>query len=444
MISKGKKIKIAILLIIVATLMFSTIWIMRAKATEDSEDTFQGSYTIEYLIENYNLVTRNNVAEMSDVIGPILVGGNIESTLYHSKITNNISSYVKGKILNGGNITPNDGYTPTFYVGTVNDVKDNEINGFSSYLVDGNGQKIVETDTYIDFDLLYNNISAQSRNLAEGTIVKPDDNGKIEIKVGETVTIESLDEVSKINIVGDMNSSNLTLINIKQSGNVNLPVIEINGANAITSGSSSAGTAIVWNLPNASKVKNLNHPLVGHLIAPNADFESNDTNYAGCFIVKSLTGRIEGHYYPYNAGTLPNEETTEPDEDEKDENNTIDPDDKNETTDNNTIDPDDKNETTDNNTIDSDNRNNTTEPENETEDPVDRNNTENDVEDPVDRNTSKNNTTNKVDNTISKTKLPQTGSELDEGIIRIGILVALAIIFGIKYVKHNNKFDANK
>ena len=58
------------------------------------------------------------------------------------------------------------------------------------------------------------------------------------------------------------------------------------------------------NQPNANYIKLApNAPFAGHLIAPNADVETEETQLAGCMIVNSLyaEGGSEAHFYPLTA-----------------------------------------------------------------------------------------------------------------------------------------------
>ncbi len=459
MYGRSKNIKIAILLVILLALTFSTAFIMIIKATEDkSSEKFKGSYTIEYLIKNYNLVTLDSVSKAEHIVGPILVGGNINSKLYHSQVTRNISSYIKGKILAGGNVAPTDGNTPTLYLGTGKDVVITEHGGTT---VNGEwytNNPVVITDSYLDFEKLFGSLRNQSRNLISGKTVKPDKEGTLTVKIGEEVTIEKLADVKKINIQGSASSTDLTLINIIESGTITLPILNVNGSEMSTQGSDVHGTAIVWNFPNATNITMSDHATIGHIVAPNADITAPDTNYAGCMIAKSLSGHIEGHYYIYNDGTIPKKDKPkEPEGNNTVGNNTV----GNNTVGNNTV----GNNTVGNNTVGNNTvgnnivenktekpKNNTTKPKNNTTKPK-NNTTGNNTEDgdvlgaSRDKNKiKKNNTTtnNSKDNTTSNSKLPQTGKKISKEAVLGCVMVILAILFGIKYIRNKNKLDANK
>ena len=499
---KSKTVKLSVMLILMIALMFSTAFMMIIKATEDTDkgknDKYKGAYTIEYLIQHFNLVTLGDVSQAQHIVGPVLIGGNINSDLNHSQQTGDTSSYVKGTI-KGGNVSNNQEKKPTLYLGTAANAKVDE-NGGGTTINNGQwytGNPTVITDDYLDFNLLFDKIKIQSKKLVSGDKAKKNDKNEIEIKIGSTVTIDSLDGISNIKMTGEESSSTFTLINITASGTVTMPQLWINEQQAHSDEKSDTGNAIVWNFPNATKVKMANSPFVGHLVAPNADIDAPDTNYAGCLIAKSLDGHIEGHFYTYSGINLPLKEIQK--EEPKDKNNTT----GNSTTasKNNTTKP--KNNTTGNSTTAS--KNNTTKPKNNTtgnSTTASKNNTtkpknnttgnsttasKNNTTKPKNNTTgnsitaSKNNTTknnvavasknktnktntskgedgmvlgaeweknntskNKTDKTTANGKLPQTGDEFSQKIVLAVVMITLVVAFGVKYIKHKNELDANK
>ena len=312
MIGKSKKAKLSVMLILMIVLMFSTAFMMIIKATEDTEDgkeaKFDGEYTIEYLIKHFNLVTLNDVSQVEHIVGPVLIGGNVKcNNLCHSQKTGGTSSYIKGKI-DGGNVSCNDDKKPTLYLGTKSGAKVSE-NGGGTTINNGTwyaSNPTVITDNYINFDTLFNEIKSQSKSIVSGKkVTKRSDNNEIEINIGDTVIIESLDGVSNIRMTGDNNTDKITLINITATGTVSLPQLWINGNQATSTESDANGNAIIWNFPNATTIKMSDSASVGHIVAPNADIKAQRTNYAGCLIGKSLDGPIEGHFYTYSGTKIP-------------------------------------------------------------------------------------------------------------------------------------------
>ena len=515
---KGKTIKLSVMLILMIALMFSTAFMMIIKATEDTKDgedaKYDGQYTIQYLISHYNLVTLNDVDKVEHIVGPVLIGGNIKTKLYHSQVTRNVSSYVKGTIAKDGNVNPTDHTSPTLYLGTKANAKVNE-GGKGANVNDQwyTNNPTVITDTYLDFNKLFDSIRNQSKNLEVGEKAKVKEDKAIDIKIGKTVTISDLKDVTYINLIGDVSDNKTTLINISGTGTVTMPELRINGEQAHSDEQSSTGNAIVWNFPNATNIKMASSPFVGHIVAPSADIEAPDTNFAGCMITKSLSGHIEGHFYTYSGTKIPLNEVPkeEPKEEPKDKNNTTAS--KNNTTGNsttasknNTTKPSNnttgnsttesknnttkpKNNTTGNSTTESKNnttkpknnttgnsttesKNNTTKPKNNTtgnSTTASKNNTTKTKNNTTKKNVAvankanktntsknedgmvlgaeweKNNTSkNKTDKTTADGKLPQTGDEFSQKIVLGVVMIALVVVFGVKYVKHKNELDANK
>ena len=507
---KSKTIKLSVMLILMIALMFSTAFMMIIKATEDTEKTeekdakYNGEYTIEYLIKHFNLVTFGDVSQAEHIVGPVLIGGNINSNLNHSQHTGGISSYVKGKIT-GGNVSCNETPKPTLHLGKNSGA---EISEYGSVNVNNTwytSNPTVITDDYLNFDTLFSTVRTQSQNLSTiGEKAKIDDDGKVQIKIGDRIIIENLEKVTVIDIEGNRQSNQLTLINIKDSGNIKMPDVHINGQQTSTDDTDATGNSIVWNIPNATSVQMADSPSIGHIVAPNAKVKTGNSNYAGCMIAKSLDGHIEGHYWLYNGINLPLKEI--PKEEPKDKNNTT----QNNTTKpsnnttgnntttskNNTTKP--KNNTTGNNTTASKNnttkpknnttgnsttasKNNTTKPKNNTtgnSTTASKNNTtkpknnttksknnttKNNVAVASKNKTNKNNTSkgedgmvlgaeweknntskNKTDKTTANGKLPQTGDEFSQKIVLTVAMIALVVVFGVKYIKHKNELDANK
>ena len=489
---KGKTIKLSVMLILMIALMFSTAFMMIIKATEDTdkekEAKFDGDYTIEYLIRHFNLVTFKDVSRVEHIVGPVLIGGEVKDKLYHSQETGNISSYIKGKIAPKGNVSPRDNNKPTLYLGTKSGATILENGGANVADEWYTSNPTVLTDDYLDFDILFNQIKNQSKSLVSGKEVTKNEKNEIEVQMGDAVIIENLEDVSGIRLIGEEDSNKLTLINITTKGSVSLPQLWINDSQAKSGESDQNGTAIVWNLPNATAIKMADSASVGHIIAPSADIEAPETNFAGCMIANSLDGHIEGHFYAYRGIALPLKEI--PKEEPKDKNNTT----QNNTTKpsnnttgnnttaskNNTTKP--KNNTTGNNTMAS--KNNTTKPKNNTtgnSTTASKNNTTKPKNNTTGNSTtaSKNNTTknnvavanktnktntsknedgmvlgaeweknntskNKTDKTTADGKLPQTGDEFSQKIVLGVVMIALVVVFGVKYVKHKNELDANK
>ena len=180
------------------------------------------------------------------------------------------------------------------------------------------------TENYINYNRLYNNIVKEQNSIEEGSKVTSKD-GVVHVKVGGIYTIEDISDVNEIMFEKfDENKDKLTIITIKNAGNINFPLIskdtgdykgiptnDYYGKTVANQEYEMGGLLpdeyhgnIVFNVPNANYIKLApNAPFAGHLIAPNADVETEETQLAGCMIVNSLyaEGGSEAHFYPLTA-----------------------------------------------------------------------------------------------------------------------------------------------
>ena len=181
-------------------------------------------------------------------------------------------------------------------------------------------------DNYINFDRLYNNIVAEQSGIEAGKTLTANSDGILHIPTGGTYTIEDISNVKEIVFDNfEKNEDELTIITIKNGGDINFPLVSKDGngykgivtndyfgkeqanhlyeLDTFLSEDSYYGN-IVWNLPNADYIKLAeNAPFAGHMIAPNADVETPELHFAGCFIVNSIygEGNTEAHFYPINS-----------------------------------------------------------------------------------------------------------------------------------------------
>ena len=180
-------------------------------------------------------------------------------------------------------------------------------------------------DNYINFDRLYNNVVAEQKGIEEGDKIKAS-NGVAHIPIGGNYVIDDISDINKIVFDNfEENKDVITIVTIKNSGDINFP--EINKDKGYYKGivtndyyGKKQATHlyerdtfvtedgyygnIIFNVPNATYIKlKENVPFAGHLIAPNADVETEETHFAGCFIVNSIygEGNTEAHFYPLTA-----------------------------------------------------------------------------------------------------------------------------------------------
>ena len=305
------------------------------KAPED-KDTFLengGTYdvgsTLQYLFEHFQIVTKGNTVLDTHCMGSILVGGDLtgngsgfaDALNSAEKISSYIQGSVAGFIGTSGSRCDNHDLAP-LYLGSSNliegvDRPNNSeeriyyVNGRAYYTQkDGTGKQanpVYTADNYVDWDKLYDTIKKESEMLKkQGETGRPtvsDEGRTLTVTAGQYITIESLQGVETINIVGDSSVAQNTIINILDGGNVKLPTLLINGKQADVSEEGS-GTALVWNLPNAANVELPSMNWMGHVVAPDAKIEQEGGNYNGALIGQEVKTNAEGHKYWYNGGKL--------------------------------------------------------------------------------------------------------------------------------------------
>lgn len=226
---------------------------------------YTGDYTIEAMINQYNVVTlgqeqihekipeytyteaQGNVRNFSHIVGPVLIEGEIGKvgTQDYEALTAiqrvfGVSPYIKGRIrAHVNDFSSQDGTKPTLYFGSANE----DLFAYPDWASEGNmptwwygsqynsglsyfsNHSFEIIDDYIDFKKLYDNIKSQQHQLKKGTVVTPEyvdySGGKNVIKItyGEYYTIESLDGVDAIVFYGfDENQDNTTVINLLDAG----------------------------------------------------------------------------------------------------------------------------------------------------------------------------------------------------------------------------------
>ena len=338
------------------------------KETKDyADDYYDRDYSISDLLKNYSLITlgKNQIDSKSKLLefgntpgsiklfhitGQALISGDIYGKVYENEpdsyygnlpkydITafdlesNEVTeSFIKGNaysIINGDKyintvIQPwdnmaNDNYGYEYrknnlFIGSSN--RESNLNGI------GPGTLTNYLDNYINFDRLYDNIISEQSAIDEGTSIKKD--GKVaHVKVGGVYNIDNINDLDEIVFDNfDEEKDKLTIITIKNSGDISFPLISKDTGNykgIVTNDYYGKTEAthfyeqdtfvqdsyhgnIIWNVPNATYIKlKENAPFAGHLIAPNADVDTPELHFAGCFIVNSIygEGNTEAHFYP--------------------------------------------------------------------------------------------------------------------------------------------------
>ena len=270
-----------------------------------TNNTFGTDYSLEYLLNQFNVVSFGDVEMNTHCMGAVLIKGDYSGigSGFSDSANVNTPSYIGGYVSYDGSCNSRNKHDKIpLYVGTSNTVSDNgkTLNGKVNFNQEG---QIYTTDSYVDWSALKSAVTATSVQLTDYSAETYDITGDwqtIEINTGSNVTLNTHGRRVFINIKGS--STAATVINILDSGTVsNFPKIT-----NLTAKEDESGIPIVFNLPNASAVNidSISTPVFGHVIAPNAEINMPTGNYNGCFIGNGMTVGGEGHRWPYDGGSL--------------------------------------------------------------------------------------------------------------------------------------------
>ena len=270
-----------------------------------TNNTFGTDYSLEYLLNQFNVVSFGDVEMNTHCMGAVLIKGDYSGigSGFSDSANVNTPSYIGGYVSYSGPCNSRNKHDKIpLYVGTSNTVSDNgkTLNGKVNFNQEG---QIYTTDSYVDWSALKSAVTATSAQLANYSAETYDITGDwqtIEINTGSNVTLNTHGRRVFINIKGS--STAATVINILDSGTVsNFPKIT-----NLTAKEDESGIPIAFNLPNASAVNidSISTPVFGHVIAPNAEINMPTGNYNGCFIGNGMSIGGEGHRWPYDGGSL--------------------------------------------------------------------------------------------------------------------------------------------
>lgn len=270
-----------------------------------TNNTFGTDYSLEYLLNQFNVVSFGDVEMNTHCMGAVLIKGDYSGigSGFSDSANVNTPSYIGGYVSYDGPCNSRNKHDKIpLYVGTSNTVSDNgkTLNGKVNFNQEG---QIYTTDSYVDWSALKSAVTATSAQLANYSAETYDITGDwqtIEINTGSNVTLNTRGRRVFINIKGS--STAATVINILDSGTVsNFPKIT-----NLTAKEDESGIPIAFNLPNASAVNidSISTPVFGHVIAPNAEINMPTGNYNGCFIGNGMSIEGEGHRWPYDGGSL--------------------------------------------------------------------------------------------------------------------------------------------
>jgi len=277
-------------------------------------DYGMGYHLKDFLGSGYNVIAFNNAHLNTHVVGALLVQNVYSGEASNSGFADGENlppSYIKGRLeaTNSRYNSRNKNNNAPLYVGSSNTVtvsgNNYAVNGLSAGN-DGSGTSaIYVSDHFFNFNEAYRVVKADQQTMLSRSsgVVKPDRNGGVTVNVGENVTLESLDNVQYIDIVGNMEDAINVTINVTASGYVKMPEMRINGRQQAAQEQDASGTSIVWNFPNATTVVLPTLNWFGHVIAPDALVTQEWGNYNGTIICYNIFSSGEGHVHPYNAET---------------------------------------------------------------------------------------------------------------------------------------------
>ena len=281
----------------------------------------QETNATEKILREYNLLSFSD-AQASHIVGNVLIGGR----LYHSTERANIdyASLSKGISSYVGNT--NGSYASYFYdISKDPQFKIPKLYTNMEYGGKPNGEGEVVVGDHIDFNELKEKILSESNfDTTKASSLE----AEVDIEMGKVYYIDNINEVNKINFIGEVTSKQPTVLNIVGEWNT-IPNIYLNGEpfNGNVNPESrheswfGEGHSIVWNAPFTSSElnrKTIETDIIGHIVAPNADFvNEGGGNLNGSAIVNKFIGRgMELHSFPYigdyEPPVDPDPETPEP------------------------------------------------------------------------------------------------------------------------------------
>ena len=344
-----KKNKIIIIFLLIVSLSFITV---NVYADDYPDDIYDGDYSLQEMLENYNIITFGKKDLDSRMPNEISYNSNNKFSIFKGDATifhinslflvsgelrpskNNKSSYDYYPIRLDLRIGTNnlESYAKNIYegyglfCGYRNDNSNNNLCNINSstvpnYIYTENSIRILSPTSasysigstsagkYMNFDRLYDSIINDQKHIKKGRTIDLD-NDVAHIETGGEYYIDDINELNEI--VFDNfkdNEDNLTVITINNTGDIHFPKIyasENNDEKSLIPTNDFIGMErpnsdyadyyvidkyhgnIIWNIPNATYIELPSAPFIGHLVAPNADLYGPELHYAGAFLVNSL------------------------------------------------------------------------------------------------------------------------------------------------------------
>ncbi|MDD3414136.1 MAG: SpaA isopeptide-forming pilin-related protein [Lachnospiraceae bacterium] len=276
---------------------FST-YVIGSKYKISKEVFDSNNYNLNYILNHFNLFISGKV-KTSHTVGEVAVGGDGDFTECNGGIgrrgyQHTEPSYIRGIFKsNEGNAIETDNLnTMSFFLGEIN--KKNKISFKSHSNLD-----VKITDDYINFEDAFDKIEDEVDYLSNNLHFEPS-NSKYEI--GKNYRLKLNNTNLKIDISKAKEGTD-TFILDDSNGTISFKFAPVKNFQSLESGKK---TSIVFLFPKADRIVIPTDatPFLGHIIAPNAEIIMDRGNYNGCMIGTKLTGKAEGHMWPYNGKIL--------------------------------------------------------------------------------------------------------------------------------------------
>lgn len=316
-------------------------------ADDYPDDIYDGNYSIDELLKNYNIVTfgkkeidsstysSHNILKgdvyVGHIVGRFLINGNLKTSRVDLRPGENDlpSSYKTDKISYFACGIADDDEHYCFKDSLIY-LDDNNTHPTHYLTINSTNHRVIANTTsgiYMNYDRLYDSIVEEQNRIKKGTVLDANDY-TLEIDTGGYYYIEDISNVHDIIFNNfEKNKDEITVITVNNSGNITFPNIFADNYGVVATndyigmnrpvGSYASNYVlesyygnVVWNFPNADIIyyDYGAPPMFGHVIAPKADVVSGKYfHVAGAYLVNSLyfsyeavpTGpKSELHFYP--------------------------------------------------------------------------------------------------------------------------------------------------
>lgn len=283
------------------------------------EDYFATGYSWENFLNGYNYVVFGDDSVDKDLestvhcMGAVLVDGDVYfqwnggfSDSGQGDLPVPPPSFVSGEVL-GGTYNQRGGKSFPLYMGT------SDISGINK---NGNAD-VYYSPEFLDFDKAYKSINSASemfKQMSTGVVHAFGYSNMYPVEFGSSVTIHA-SEFNGYPIIWlyGSNPSAMTVINIvpKADGTIEMPEVRVSGSLLeppqqfqLQGGEATdVGCSVIWNMPDAKKVKLSSSASVGHFFAQNAYVNAQSSNINGTVICQTYKGGAEGHLYAFKGSS---------------------------------------------------------------------------------------------------------------------------------------------